>query len=244
MLSTDAPAGTITPPRRSGAGRLALALQEVLTATARLRTRRQEAEDAVTFRHEMTGLIRAARAAALAAGYSERDTDLALFAVTALVDESVLQSGHPAFGDWAKRPLGNQMFGRHEGGVHVFAQLEKLLQAPDSEQLADLLEVYQLCLLLGFGGKYGPGSAGELQRLTAQVADKIRRIRGDAGGLSPDWRPPPRAAGEPPRDPWTRGLAVAAAVGALATGALFVGCRLTLGARVADVRAELTSGER
>ena len=58
-----------------------------------------------------------------------------------------------------------------------FRSIERLLARADSEPLADLLEVHQLCLLLGFRGKYGATGAAEIRNILAQIDEKIRRIR-------------------------------------------------------------------
>ena len=60
-----------------------------------------------------------------------------------------------------------------------------LLGRQDSTDLADLLEVHYLCMLLGFGGRYSAGNRGELSQVMNMTAEKIRRIRGNLGLLSP-----------------------------------------------------------
>ena len=46
------------------------------------------------------------------------------------------------------------------------------------QETADLLEIYYLCLLLGFKGRYAAG--GDLRSVMAATQEKIRRIRGPA----------------------------------------------------------------
>ena len=69
----------------------------------------------------------------------------------------------------------------------------------DSEELADLLEVYNTCLLLGYGGRYGDRKRADLQVLIDRVGRRIERIRG-----RPDYGPPVAAAPPPAVDPWIR----------------------------------------
>jgi type VI secretion system protein ImpK len=64
------------------------------------------------------------------------------------------------------------------------------LSRQDSEPLADLLELYQLCLLLGFRGRYSITGAAEIRSISSQMEEKIRRIRGGSPG--PAWQIPPQ----------------------------------------------------
>ena len=175
-------------------GQLALALQEVLTATVRLRANRQVAADAESFRRHVKQVMAAAEQEARRAGYSDDQVRLALYAVVTFLDESVLNSTQPMFADWPRRPLQDEIFGGHLGGELFFQNLQQMLALPDSEDLADVLEVFQLCMLLGFHGRYSAADGGELRMLIGRVAEKMERIRGGYGELSPSWRPPGRSA--------------------------------------------------
>lgn len=211
-------------------GRLALALQEILTATVRLRSGRQVAADAEGFRLHAKQVLATAEQEARAAGYAGDDVRLALFAVVVFLDESVLNSGQAMFADWPRRPLQDELFGGHLGGEVFFQYLQQQLQRDDSIEVADLLEVFQLCLLLGFQGRYSAGGGGgELHALTQRVGEKIARIRGPYGELSPAWRPPEDRVASVARDPWVRRLAVAVVVVALVVAALFAVYRISLG---------------
>jgi type VI secretion system protein ImpK len=208
-------------------GRLALTLQEVMTATVRLRAQRQVAADAASFREHVRHLLGIAEREALDSGYTGDDVRLALFAVVAFLDESVLNSSNPMFAEWPRRPLQDELFGGNVGGEAFFQQVRGLLVRQDSEQLADLLEVYQLCMLLGFHGRYSATESGDMQSLIAQVGSKIRRARGLVGkdgttDLSPSWRPPKDTIPASPTDPWVRRLGIAAAIAAVVAVALFV----------------------
>ena len=194
------------PSRRAGA--LALALQEPFTAVARLRTGRQVTQDASAFRTHIRNLLSRADGAARAAGYADETVRLAIYAVVAFVDESVLNSALPAFADWPRRPLQEEVFGEHMAGEVFFENLRGLLVRQDSPELADLLEVYFICLLLGFQGRYGGSQSSELAVLKQSIADKITRVRGTGGELSPDWALPVDETAPRQRDPWVRRLLV------------------------------------
>lgn len=219
------------------AGRLALAMQEMLTATVRLRSGRQAAADAEAFRQHAKHVLAAAEQEARGAGYAGGDVRLAIFAVVAFLDESVLNSGLPMFADWPRRPLQDELFGGHLGGETFFQYLQQLLERDDVPELADLLEVFQLCLLLGFQGRYSLGAgAGELQLWAQRTGDRIARIRGPLGELAPAWRPPADPLAAVGRDPWVRRLAILAAAAGLLVAALFVLYRLSLGGGVDELR--------
>lgn len=216
-------------------GQLALSLQEAFTTIARLRANRQVAADAESFRAGIKQVLSAAEAEARQAGYGGDDVRLALFAVIAFLDETVLNSGQPMFADWPRRPLQEEVFGVHMAGELFFQYLQQLLQRQDSEDLADVLEVFELCLLLGFKGRYSATRGGELQLLAAQVSEKIERVHGAEGELSPHWRPSSAAIGAA-KDRWVPRLATAAVVLAAVAIVLYGAFALSLRSNRADLR--------
>ena len=193
----------VTANRR---GHLALALQEAFTAAVRLRSNRQVAADAGAFRSQIKQVLATADQQARRAGYAGEDVKLAIYAFIVFLDESVLGSSQPMFVDWPRKPLQEEIFGGHMGGEIFFKNLQALLGRPESEDLADLLEVYQLCMLLGFRGRYSSGNRGELHASISATADKIARIRGGRGELSPSWAPPAHERVPVVKDPWIRRL--------------------------------------
>jgi type VI secretion system protein ImpK len=209
-------------------GHLALALQEALTATVRLRDGRQSAGNAEAFRGRMKQMLADTEQEARRAGYSGEDVRLAIYAVVVFLDESVLNSSLAIFSDWPRRPLQEELFGGHTGGEVFFQNLHQLLARPESDHLADVLEVHQLCLLLGFQGRYTRMDLGELRGLTLVVSDKIQRIRGRLGDLSPAWGPPPGETVATPRDPWVRRLGLAAGAAFVLTWVLYAALRYSL----------------
>lgn len=128
--------------------------------------------------------------------------DDARFAVFAWADEAVLCSSWDAVREWLKHPLQRQYYGTANAGEEFFQRLEKLLNengGPVDDSLfadfgkdgegaevasemnsksAEVLEVYALCLSLGFTGKFFHESDGE--RLEKLRRDCIARIPGRA----------------------------------------------------------------
>ncbi len=198
---------TSSQPRR--AENLANAFQELITVGERLRSNRQQVVDAASFRAQIWGAAKLADEEARRRGYSSDDIELATFAVVAFLDESILNLRIPVFADWPRQPLQEERYGHHMAGEIFFQNLQKLLTRQDSQETADVLEVYQLCLLLGFAGKYSMGSRGDLRAITMQTADKVQRIRQTSGELSTLWRLPQQEAARragTQRDPWVSRL--------------------------------------
>jgi type VI secretion system protein ImpK len=206
---------------------LALIFQEVLTAIERLRGNRQGVSDAEAFRHHTREALKTAASAGLAAGYNADDVRLATFAAVAFLDESVLNSQNPIFADWLRKPLQEELFNVHIAGETFFQNLQQLLGRNDSADLADVLEVHHLCMLLGFCGRYSVGNRGELGQIINMTAEKIRRIRGPFGPLSPGWAPPAEKT-KMGADPWVRKLGIAAAICAGLMILLFIVYKIVL----------------
>jgi type VI secretion system protein ImpK len=224
-IGTTTRAGTAPSPRR---GRLAIALQEMFTAIVRLRADRQVAADAESFRRHVRQVIAMSEQEARQLGYSDEHIRFALYAVVTFLDESVLNSPRPMFAEWPRRPLQEELYGGHLGGEIFFEYLTQLLANPDSEDLADVLEVFQLCILLGFSGRYGTTNGGELHRMTTLVSEKIRRVRGEPGELAPEWRPSERDIPALGGDPWLHRLSRAAIGAGGVVALLFVFYRIML----------------
>jgi type VI secretion system protein ImpK len=239
MVSTATEAFAVPDRARDAVpqGRLALCFEEPFTVTVRLRREEQRAGSADAFRRNVKNMLVAADQEARDAGYEREMVRLAVYAFVAFLDESVLNSPQEMFSDWPRRPLQEEVFGDHRAGETFFRNLRDLLSRPDSPALADVLEVYLLCLMLGYRGRYGSGSSGELRGLVTDTREKIRRIRGGDRELSPSWRPTGADRVGGGSDPWVRRLLLgAAACGGLALLLLviflFVG-----GAGVDEVRA-------
>jgi len=207
---------------------LALEFQEVLTIVVRVRYNRQAVSDANSFREEMKKHLRVAEQRARGRGYSEDDVKRVIFAVVAFLDESVLTSRNPTFADWPRLPLQAELFGNQLAGEVFFQELQRILNRPDSNEVADLLEVFGLCLLLGFKGRYAAGGAGDLRSAQVAVREKLRRIRGSSGALSPRGMIPADAVRLVQTDPWVRRLLIAAVATTVVTVVLGIMFKLIL----------------
>jgi type VI secretion system protein ImpK len=212
----------IEPSANRRRDNLALVFQDLLTVIVRLRANRQTITDPEAFRAQMRGALKNAEREGTKKLYPLEDVRLAAFGIVAFLDESILNSSNPAFSDWARMPLQEEMFGHHVGGEVFFQNIDRLLSRNDSHGVADLLEIYSLCLLLGYRGKYGLGEQDSVRPVLDAIAEKIRRIRGTLPGLSPSWAVPEGMIRVLRADPWVHRLAVTAATMAVLVLAFFL----------------------
>jgi type VI secretion system protein ImpK len=211
---------------------LAAAFQELITVGERLRSNRQSVSDAASFRAQIWEGVRVADRDARGFGYQPEDIELATFAVIAFLDESILNLRHPIFADWPRQPLQEERYGHHVAGEVFFQNLQKLLARTDSAQTGDVLEVYYLCLLLGFAGRYSLGGRGDLRGILQQTGEKLQRIRQSSAQISPEWTPGAETALAPAVDMASRILLFSAIGCALLVVVLFIVFRVTLGSGV------------
>src|SRR5262245_26077062 len=105
-------------------------------------------------------------------GYRERQLQDAKFALTAFVDETVLAGGFPLREEWERYPMQLEYFKEALAGNKFFERLDWLLKQGESE--ADVVEVYYLCLLFGFKGKYDVFLEDQLPAVVSNVAEHLR----------------------------------------------------------------------
>lgn len=136
----------------------------------------------------------------------------AQYAVVAFVDESIHRSKWHGQAAWIRRPLVAMLNLEGVPGVTFFEKLESWRRARQrSHEINELLEVYYVCLQLGFQGQFH------------QQQDRLARIKHELmtdlteGGTSPDALSPhayrlPEDEVPPTRDtfPWTWFLSIVA----------------------------------
>jgi type VI secretion system protein ImpK len=111
------------------------------------------------------------------------DIDAAKYAYCAALDEIILSSQFPMREAWERRPLQLVIFGDQLAGEHFFDRLEALRSAGGSRLAA--LQVFHMCLLIGFRGKYALDSSDKLAYLTARLGDEIAHMQGKSKGFAP-----------------------------------------------------------
>jgi type VI secretion system protein ImpK len=202
---------------------LAVVFQDLLTVIVRIRDNRQRVADARAFRTQMQSALRVAEKDGISKLYPPEDVRLATSAIVAFLDETILNSSNPAFSDWARMPLQEEMFGHNVGGEVFFQNVNRLLARSDSHGVGDLLEIYSLCILLGYKGKYGIEERDSVRPVVDAIGEKILRIRGPLSGFSPSWQIPEGLFRAPKVDHWIGRLTWAAVACILvALGCFFV----------------------
>ena len=212
---------------------LAIAFQDVITVILRVRYRVQRVSDANVFRENIRKMIQTATNDARSQGYTEA-AKMALYAIVAFLDESVLNSQDPAFQDWSRQPLQEEMFGGHFAGEYFFQHLGELLNGQDSPERADALELHVLCLLLGYRGKYALGDGGQVANIIRQCRAKIDRTRGPLLLIRPQPEQPVVIAQR--GDPWIKRLVIISAAVAVLTLVAFAGYIFLLSGSLSSVQ--------
>ena len=213
-------AGGVMPAPAAARTNLALIYQEILTAITRFRSNRQAVADAASFRSQIKSAIAAAEAEATRRGYAPDDVRLATFAVVAFLDESILNSNNALFADWPRMPLQEELFGVHQAGEMFFNCIDRLMAKGESPLSADVLEIYDLCLWLGYRGRYSMSGQDAARSVASTVWEKLQHLRGGPRPLAPNWAPPKDIVQQKSSDPWVQALLLGT-VGALLFAILF-----------------------
>ncbi len=167
-------------------GNLALWYDSIFTSVVRLQSSRQSVPDMEAFRRRIKSTLEEIEQIAISAGYDGHDIRDTHFAVVALLDSVVLRSNDPIRKDWERRLLQEELFDKTDAGVVFFDKLDQFQLRRDSEQLANILEVYLLCLLLGFEGRYSGGMRAGLDSIVERLKGRIENIRGRRRPISPE----------------------------------------------------------
>jgi type VI secretion system protein ImpK len=132
--------------------------------------------------------------------FNHKIVQVSKFALAAFVDETVLTGDFFLKEEWEKFPLQLEYFGEQLAGNKFFEKLEAMIRQID--QTADAVEIYYVCMLLGFKGRYAVYEHDKLLKIMQQTADalvkagKITKVE-----LSPHW-----LANDQPKPPEKRGM--------------------------------------
>jgi type VI secretion system protein ImpK len=121
---------------------------------------------------------------AIKVGYRDKEIDDARYALIAFLDEAIQRSDDPNKSAWS--PLQAKMYAQAVAGEGVFDRLKTLRTRRDSPDLADVLEIYYLCFLLGYEGRYAAAEHEKLEALMDDLREQIERLRGPQPPLSPE----------------------------------------------------------
>ena len=116
------------------------------------------------------------------------DIQQSRYALAAFLDEMILSSPWDHREEWSARTLQYEFFKEQVAGEEFFNRLEAFRRALPLN--SDLLEVYYLCMILGFEGKFKIHGKEKLKDLIETVGQELRAKRGEVPVLSPHGRRP------------------------------------------------------
>jgi type VI secretion system protein ImpK len=166
--------------------RLALLYEGILTVIGRVHTGRQRLQDPEDFRSRMKQALADVASTAARRGYAVQDVQEGTFAVVAFLDEAIMTAPDSGANGWVGKSLSEELFDHRSAGELFFKRLDSLRANRDSQDLAEILEVYYLCMLLGYEGKFAGGSKSELLQIMANLRERLERIIGRDPEFSPD----------------------------------------------------------
>ena len=136
------------------------------------------------------------------------------FALASFVDETVLTNDFHLKEEWEKYPLQLEYFGEQLAGNKFFDKLEAMLK--QMKVTKDAVEIYYVCMLLGFKGRYAVYEHDKLISIMQKTANALVKVgKIVPTELSPNW-----LANDQPPPPKKRGMPVWAKVSALGGAAL------------------------
>ena len=123
------------------------------------------------------------------AGVSADEVIAARYAICAALDEAVLATPWGAQSSWPQESLLLTLHKERRGGEKFFQILEEL--AKDPVRHRDALEIYYVCIALGFEGRYAldPRGAAQLNDIRQDAYRRLAQVRGGVETeLSPRWK--------------------------------------------------------
>lgn len=166
---------------------------EVLIAASRLGSDREmPAPEAL--RADLLRMLQQMVSRCRQAGITDKEIAEARYAIVAFIDERVLRSNWPGRIEWMNQPLQLQLYNEFAAGENFFIRMRALMQAGESKAL----EVYYLCLSLGFVG--AAGAAERAQPMTDGARSRLVRLPAGAP-ISPHAVPADHYTATMPRRP-------------------------------------------
>ena len=96
-------------------------------------------------------------------GFDNEKIHFSKFALVAFLDETIISSEWSEKDEWLAEPLQIKLFNTFNAGEEFFTHMSNLRQRTSTNK--DVLEIYYLCLSLGFKGKYQLQSPENLRRI-------------------------------------------------------------------------------
>lgn len=116
----------------------------------------------------------------------QKDINLAKFALVAFIDETLIASNWSEKETWTAAPLQAELFNRSDAGREFFVLIEQLRKSRQPHP--GVLQVFYLCLALGFEGQH-QDEPRELQTLLEALQPEIAGSAETPAVISPHGRP-------------------------------------------------------
>ncbi len=132
--------------------------------------------DEKTFREKIRDMLNQIEIKTQKAGISNSDVEQAKFALIAMTDEFVITSDWGGKENWLANPLQMEIYARFDAGEEFFKRLTEFQLDPLKKSA--IIEVYYLCLGLGFKGKYAIAGQEDLRLLINKANEDINKTLG------------------------------------------------------------------
>lgn len=132
------------------------------------------------------------------------------FALASFIDETVLTNNFPLKEEWEKYPLQLEYFGEQLAGNKFFDKLKAMIK--QMKITADAVEIYYVCMLLGFKGRYAVYEQDKFMSIMQKTANALVK----AGKIVPTELSPNWLANDQPEPPPKRGMPIWAKISAVA----------------------------
>jgi type VI secretion system protein ImpK len=155
----------------------------------------QEFGDADVLRRRIKQMLDRTERDALRSGATSREAEDAKFALVAFIDETILASDWSEKDRWLAKPLQLELYNRYDAGEEFFNRLDELRGQVAAN--AQVIEIFYLCMALGFKGRYLIHDQEKLRILIEDTYAGLRRQPAFvAGALSPHGKPRDQVATE------------------------------------------------
>ncbi len=138
--------------------------------------RTSEFGDQKVLKDRILSLLNRVERRAKEAKINSEQVQFAIFALVAFLDETIISSEWSQKNDWLAKPLQLEYYNRYDAGEEFFNKLDELCSGPHFK--SSVLEVYYLCLALGFKGKYRFQERDKIQKIKEETYDALRNIKG------------------------------------------------------------------
>lgn len=153
-----------------------------------------------TLRPQIAALLKEFEDRAIRYRHRESIIQVAKFGLASFVDETVLTQDFNLKEEWEKYPIQLEYFGEQLAGNKFYEKLDAMLRQIDVT--ADAVEVYYVCMLLGFKGRYAVYEQDKFQKIMQKTADALVKVgKISKVDLSPHW-----LVNDQPEPPKKRGM--------------------------------------